>query len=169
MSATRKRRSFEEGHSRKLLVIVDESPEVEAALFYSASRIAHTGGTLILLYVIEPQDFQHWMGVKQVQIEEETNKAKALFRLFRRKLNNAGFESVSTEEVIREGKKSEEIVKLIEEDEDVAVLVLGAATDAKGPGPLVSSLATGKTAGTFPIPITIVPGDLTLEEVKALA
>ncbi|HXF55382.1 MAG TPA: universal stress protein [Hyphomicrobiaceae bacterium] len=169
MSATRKRRSFEEGHVRKLLVIVDESPEVEAALFYSASRIAHTSGTLILLYVIEPQDFQHWMGVKQVQIEEETNKAKALFRLFRRKLNNAGFESVATEEVIREGKKSEEIVKLIEEDEDVAVLVLGAATDAKGPGPLVSSLATGKTAGTFPIPITIVPGDLTLEEVKALA
>jgi hypothetical protein len=30
-------------------------------------------------------------------------------------------------------------------------------------------LAAGKTAGTFPIPITIVPGDLTLEEVKALA
>jgi nucleotide-binding universal stress UspA family protein len=169
MPATRKRRSFEEGHSRKLLVIVDESPEVEAALFYCASRIVHTSGNIILLYVIEPQDFQHWMGVKQVQIEEETNKAKALFRLFRRKLNNAGFESVATEEVIREGKKDEEIVKLIEEDEDIAVLVLGAATDAKGPGPLVSTLAAGKTAGTFPIPITIVPGDLTLEEVKALA
>jgi nucleotide-binding universal stress UspA family protein len=169
MSAKRKRRSFEEGHSRKLLVIVDESPEVEAALYYSASRIIHTSGTLTLLYLIEPQDFQHWIGVKQVQIEEETNKAKALFRLFRRKLNNAGFESVTTEEVIREGRKDEEIVKLIEEDEDVAVLVLGAATDAKGPGPLVSSLAAGKAAGTFPIPITIVPGDLALDEVKALA
>jgi hypothetical protein len=71
--------------------------------------------------------------------------------------------------VIREGRKDEEIVKLIEEDDDVAVLVLGAATDAKGPGPLVSTLAAGKAAGTFPIPITIVPGDLTLEEVKALA
>jgi len=168
MPSTRKRRSFEEGHSRKLLVIVDESTEVEAALYYCASRIAHTSGTIILLYVIEPQDFQHWMGVKQVHIEEETNKAKALFRLFRRKLNNVGFESVATEEVIREGKKDEEIVKLIDEDEDVAVLVLGAATDAKGPGPLVSTLA-GKTSGTFPIPITIVPGDLTLEEVRALA
>ncbi|HZA00916.1 MAG TPA: universal stress protein, partial [Hyphomicrobiaceae bacterium] len=47
--------------------------------------------------------------------------------------------------------------------------VLGAATDAKGPGPLVSSLAAGKMAGMFPIPVTIVPGNLTLEELEALA
>lgn len=169
MPSAKKRRVFEEGHRRKFLVVVDESHEVEAALFYSTLRIAHTSGSVLLLYVIEPQDFQHWVGVRQVQLEEETSKAKALFRLFRRKLNNEGFESVVTEEVIREGKKSEEIIKLIDEDVDIAVLVLGAATDAKGPGPLVSSLAAGKVAGTFPIPITIVPGDLTLDDLKALA
>ena len=104
-----------------------------------------------------------------MQIEEETNKARALFRLFRRKLNHAGFEHIPSEEVIREGAKPEEIVKTIEDDEDVAILVLGAATDVKGPGPLVSSLATGKAAGTFPIPITVVPGNLALEEILALA
>lgn len=169
MAETRKRRSFEEGHFRKMLVVADESPEVDVALFFCASRIRHTSGLITLLYVIEPQDYQHWMGVRQAHIEEETTKAKALFRLFRRKLNNAGFENVETEEVLREGKKPEEILKVIEEDEDIAILVLGAATDAKGPGPLVSSLAAGKVAGTFPIPITIVPGNLTLEDVKALA
>ena len=63
-----------------------------------------------------------------------------------------------TEEVIREGKKVEEIVKQIDEDEDVAVLVLGASKEAAGPGPLVSALAAGAMAGKFPIPITIVPG-----------
>ena len=120
-----------------------------------------------MLYVIEPQDFQHWINVRQVQLEEETNKAKALFRLFRRKLNNAGYESVACEEVIREGKKVEEIRKLIDEDEDIAVLVLGASADATGPGPLVSSLAAGKAMGSFPIPITIVPGSLALEESAA--
>ena len=169
MASKKKRRVFEEGHRRKFLVIVDESQEVEAALFYAALRMAHTEGSVILLYIIEPGDYQHWMGVRQVQLDEETNKAKALFRLFRRKLNQVGFESLTTEEVIREGKKPEEIVKLIEEDEDIAILVLGASTDAKGPGPLVSSLAAGKVAGTFPIPITIVPGDLTLDDLKALA
>lgn len=163
------RRVYEQGHLRKFLVVVDDLPEVEAALNFAASRIQHSSGLIVMLYVIEPQDYQHWMGVRQVQLEEETNKAKAVFRLNRRKLNNAGFEAIVCEEVIREGKKAEEIIKLIDEDEDIAVLVLGAAADAKGPGPLVSSLAAGKVAGTFPIPITIVPGDLTLEDLRALA
>ncbi len=169
MTTHKTRLSLEEGHSRKFLVIVDESREVESALFFAASRIQHSGGSLALLYVIQPQDYQHWMGVKQVQLEEETSKAKALFRMFRRKLNTAGFETVPSEEIIREGKVADEILKLIDEDQDIAILVLGAATDAKGPGPLVSSLAVGKLAGTFPIPVTIVPGDLTLDEITRLA
>ncbi|MBV1692871.1 MAG: universal stress protein [Hyphomicrobiales bacterium] len=168
MPNSRKRRVFEDGHRRKFLVIADESKEVEAALYYAASRSLHTASSVVLLYVIEP-DNQFWGGVRQVQIEEETNKAKALFRLFRRKLNNAGFESVETEEVVREGEKVDQILDVIETDEDVAVLTLGAAADAKGPGPLVSSLAAGSAAGSFPIPITIVPGDLTIDDIKALA
>jgi nucleotide-binding universal stress UspA family protein len=122
-----------------------------------------------MLYVIEPQEFQHWVGVRQVQLEEETNKARALFRLFKRKLHNVGFENIPVEEVIREGTKPDELMKVIEEDEDIAILVLGAATDPKGPGPLVSSLAAGRAAGSFPIPITIVPGNLALEDILTLA
>jgi nucleotide-binding universal stress UspA family protein len=164
----RKRRVFEQGHGRKLLVIVDESPEVEGALYYAAGRAMHAGGKVLLLYVIEP-DNQFWDAVRQVQLEEQTNKAKALFRLFRRKLANAGFDTVITEEVIREGKKVDAIQQQIEEDEDVSVLVLGASKEAAGPGPLVSSLATGVSVGKFPIPITVVPGELSLEEIRALA
>lgn len=165
----KKRRSFESGHRRKFLLIVDESQEVESALFYSASRIAHSSGCIVMLYIIEPQEGQHWIGVRQKHLEEETNKARALFRLYRRKLSNSSFEGVTTEEVIREGIKAEEITKLIDEDEDIAILVLGAAPDNKGPGPLVSSLAAGRLAGTFPIPVTIVPGNLGLDDIKALA
>ena len=169
MATSKKRRAFDSGHRRKFMVIVDESAEVDAALYFAACRAERTGGSLLLLYVIQPQDFQHWMGVRQVQLEEETNKAKALFRLFRRKLANAELDSVICEEVIREGNLSEQISGAIEEDEDVGILILGAAVDAKGPGPLVSSLAAGKAAGTFPVPITIVPGDMTLEDVRTLA
>lgn len=165
----KKRRSFESGHRRKFLLVVDESAEVESALYFAASRIQHSGGLIVMIFVVEPQGFHHWMGVRQVQIDEETNKARALFRLFRRKLNIAGFESVGTEEVIREGNKAEAILKLIEDDEDIALLVLGAATDVKGPGPLVSSLAAGSVAGKFPVPITIVPGNLALDDIRALA
>jgi len=53
MPNARKRRSFEAGHFRKFLLIVDESPEVESALYYAASRIQRSaGGALTMLYVI---------------------------------------------------------------------------------------------------------------------
>ena len=163
------RRSFEAGHLRKFLLIVDDSTEVESALYYAASRVQRSSGIIVMLYVIEPAEFTHWKGVRERQIEEETATAKALFRLFRRKLNQAGFEDVVTEEAIREGAKAEQILQAINEDDDVAIMVLGASTDAKGPGPLVASLAVGKQAGSFPIPITIVPGNLALDDIKALA
>jgi hypothetical protein len=71
--------------------------------------------------------------------------------------------------VIREGAKADEIRELIDEDSDIGILVLGASVESSGPGPLVSTLASGKNAGNFPVPITVVPGGLTLEEIDALA
>jgi len=166
----RKRKAFVEGHKRKLLVVVDETPECESALAFAASRAKRTGGQLALLYVIEPDaEFQHWLGVEDIAREEGLNKAKAVFRLFSRKLKNMGFESVVPEEIVRDGVKAAEITKLIEEDEDIGVLVLGASKDPSGPGPLVSSLEGGRLAATFPVPITVVPGHLTTEEILALA
>ena len=159
---TKKRRAFEHGHTRKLLVIVDGNPEVYCALFYAAGRVQHAGGRVQLLYVIEPEN-QFWVGVRQAQLEEQTNKARAVFRLLRRELNNKGYEGVATEEVIREGKKAEVILKQIDEDEDVSVLVLGASTEAAGPGPLVAAF----TGGPIPIPVTIVPNDSAIEDIKA--
>jgi nucleotide-binding universal stress UspA family protein len=164
-----RRRSFEAGHLRKFLLVVDESPEVESALYYAASRVQRASGNIVMLYVIEPQQYTHWMGVKERQIEEETAKAKALFRLYRRKLGQDGFGDVVVEEVIREGKKADQIMQTIADDDDIAILVLGASTDVNGPGPLVSSFAAGKSAGSFPIPITIVPGYLALDDIKSLA
>ena len=160
---------FAEGHRRKFLVVVDEAPEVESALAFAANRVRRSGGSVSLLYVIEPPDFQDWLGVKEAYIEEQQAKAKAVFRMFRRKLKTYGCEDALAEDTIREGKKPEAILKHINEDPDIAVLVLGASTDPKGPGPLVSSLATGKGAGSFPIPITIVPGGLTPEEIEGIA
>ena len=56
---------------------------------------------------------------------------------------------------------------MIEDDEDIAILVLAAATGKEGPGPLVSSLI--KNAGEFPIPVAIVPGNLSDEDLDAVS
>src|SRR5665811_1381339 len=83
----KKRQIFKEGHKRKFLVVVDETPECESALAFATSRTQRTHGQLALLYVIEPGvDFQHWLGVEEIAREEGHAKAKAVFRLFGRKL-----------------------------------------------------------------------------------
>ncbi|MEZ0282487.1 universal stress protein [Methyloceanibacter sp.] len=166
----KKRDVHAEGHKRKFLVVVDETPECESALAFAASRTQRTHGQLALLYVIEPGvEFQHWLGIEEVAREEGLNKAKAVFRMFGRKLKAMGFETLVPEEIVREGIKAEEITKLIEEDHDIGVLVLGASKDPSGPGPLVTTLAAGRTLGTFPVPITVVPGHLAIDEILALA
>ncbi len=169
MPNRQKRQSFKKGHRRKFLVVVDETPECERALAFAAGRSAHTGGGLALLYVVEPGDFQHWLGVEEIAREEGVSKAKAVFRLFGRKLKKLGFENMQPEEIIREGNMADEILALIEQDADIAVLVLGASKDPSGPGPLVTMLAAGKYTAEFPIPITIVPETLSDKEIQALA
>ena len=60
----------------------------------------------------------------------------------------------------------EEIIAQVRDDAEIGVLVLGAGTDKKGPGPLVTQLT--KNSGALPIPITIVPGDLSKEKLEAI-
>ena len=161
-----KRKSTEEGHRRKFLVIIDDTPECSRALLYAARRAEHSGGALVLLYVIGPADFQHWLGVENIMRAEAMEQAEATLGRFADMARTFG--TVEPQLVIREGNRSEEILNLIEADEDIAILVLAAGTDQEGPGPLVTALA-GKTSATFPIPITIVPGQLDDEAIAAVA
>ena len=157
------------GRRRKFLICVDDTSECRLALRWACRRARATGGEVALLRVVEPGDFQHWLGVKEIQREEAMQKARAVFRLFRRKLKSAGFDDITVEEVIREGKTADELMKLISEDEDIAIVVLGASVEQSGPGPLITNLLTGGNAGNFPIPISIIPGNLSWEEITALA
>jgi nucleotide-binding universal stress UspA family protein len=162
----KKRRSTEAGHRRKFLAVIDDTPECTRAVVYAARRAERTSGALTLVYVIEPSGFQHWIGVENIMRAEAMDEAEATLARFADIARRHG--SVEPELVIREGTPSDEITALIAEDEDIAILVLAAGADKEGPGPLVSSLA-GKLSATFPIPITIVPGTLTDEEIAAIA
>lgn len=160
------RKSNEEGHRRKFLVVVDDTPESDRAIVYAAKRAARTGGVVTLLFIIVPGDFQHWLGVEDIMRAEaqevaETTLAKAAERV-------RTVARTESETVVREGGQAEEIMDLIEADADIAILVLAASTGSEGPGPLVSSIA-GKSAETFPIPVTIVPGNLDDDSIAALA
>jgi nucleotide-binding universal stress UspA family protein len=160
------RKSFEDGHKRKFLVVVDDTAECDRAIFYAAKRAERTGGTVVLLYVVAPGDFQHWIGVEDIMRAEAHEEAST--HLSRAADRVRAVARTEPEQTVREGNRSEEILALIEEDADIAILVLAAGSDTEGPGPLVTAIA-GKGAGSFPIPVTIVPGTLDDESIAALA
>jgi nucleotide-binding universal stress UspA family protein len=152
--------------SRVFLVVVDETEEHRLAVHYAARRAAHTGGKVALLYVIEPSEMQHWLAVEELARAERREAAEELLaRICDELAPLAGSTPVL---YIREGRRRDELLALINEDPTISILVLAAGTGAEGPGPLVSYL-TGKAAARLRIPITIVPGGLSLEEVDALS
>jgi hypothetical protein len=65
----------------------------------------------------------------------------------------------------REGDIKEELTALIEEEPSISILVLAASVGGGGPGPIISYLL-GKKARPNRIPITIVPGNLSDEQIK---
>ena len=165
MPLTRRRRSYEAGHKPKWLVVVDDTPECDRAVYFAARRAARVGAGVVLLRVIETHDRnQQWIGVADIMRAEAHEEANAALEKYAARAN--GVAGVTPERVVREGAIAEEILGLIEDDEDIAILVLAASTGKDGPGPLVSSL--GSTAGDYPIPVAIVPAHLSDEELDAL-
>lgn len=161
-----KRRSYEAGHKRKYLVVIDDTQECDRAVFWAAKRAGRTGSQIVMLLVIEPGDRnQQWLGVADIMKAEQMDDANAALDKFAARTEQIA--GVAPERVIREGAITEEILKLIDEDADIGILVLGAGTGKEGPGPLVTSVA--KSAGTFPIAVAIVPGHLSDEDLEAMA
>jgi nucleotide-binding universal stress UspA family protein len=161
-----KRRSYEAGHKPKYLVVIDESPECDRAVYYASRRAARTGASVLMLLVIEPHDrHQQWLGVADIMKAEAHEAANTILDQFAARAN--GVAGITPERVVRDGDKATEILKLIDEDEDIATLVLAAGTGKDGPGPLVASI--GKNAGSYPIPVAIVPGSLGDEDLDALS
>jgi nucleotide-binding universal stress UspA family protein len=149
---------------RKFLVVLDDSRECLNAMRFAAMRAAHTGGGVAILSIIPPDEFNHWIGVAEVMREEARERIHAHFEVFAKWMRDR--QGIDPELVLREGDAVPEILAQIKEDPDIGVLVLGAGTDKKGPGPLVSQLT--RASGTLPIPITVVPGDLNKEKLEAI-
>ena len=157
---------IETAQPRVFLVVVDETAEHRLAVQYAARRAAHTGGRLALLRVVEPVEVQHWISVQELAREERREAAEQLMQqLCDEVLPIAGTVPVV---YIREGRAQDELVALINEEPSISILVLAAGTGQSGPGPLISYL-TGKQAARLRIPITIVPGGLSVEQIDALS
>jgi len=154
-------------YKRKFLVVIDESKEADRAITFAANRVKRTGGTVVLLSVIDSQDFTQFLGVEEVMRAEAREEAERLLDAKRARIGQIG-EGIRTETVIREGDLVSEIERLVAEDVGIAILVIAAAGGKDGPGPLVSSFATRAGQAALPVIVTIIPGTMTDEQIVAV-
>lgn len=160
------RRSYETGHKPKCLVIIDDTSEWDRAVYYAARWAIRVGGGVVMLRVIETEDRnQQWLGVADIMRAEAEEGANAALDRASGRAN--GIAAITPERVIREGDALEEVLDVIEKDVDIAMLVLAASAGPEGPGPIITTMA--KTVGSFPIPVTVIPGTLTDQDIDALS
>ena len=154
---------------RKFLVVADDTVEFQTALKFACSRARSTGGYVALLRVIMPAVFEHWSGVREEIARQQRQEAEAALQL------SAEYVQAETglppEFLILEADSNRAALKrVLTEDPDIKILVLAAGVGRGGPGPLVSAIGKdGVRWGSRKVPVTIVPGDLSDEEIAELA
>jgi nucleotide-binding universal stress UspA family protein len=163
---TAQRRSYETGHKPKCLVIVDDTAEWDRAVYYASRWAIRVGGGVVMLRIIETEEQnQQWLGVADIMRAEAQEDADAALDRAAGRAN--GIAAITPERVIREGDPTEQILDVIDKDVDITMMVLAANPGPEGPGPLVTLIAG--VVGSFPIPVTVVPGELSDADIDALS
>ena len=154
---------------RKFLVVADDSAEFSAALRFACARARATGGRIAMMRVLEPPVFEQWSGVREEIERQQRAEAEALLQKMAAQVVEAT--GHPPEFILKEsGDARAAIRQVVLDDPEIKILVLAAATTGRGPGPLVSAICKeGVIHHGRKLPVTIVPGDLTDEEIAELA
>jgi hypothetical protein len=148
---------------RKFLVVVDKTPESGIALRFAARRAQHTGGRVTLMCAAQPPDFQQWRGVEEIMKDEAHAEAEAMIYAAAKTVNEIS--GLMPELLIPYGAVTDCLSRLLKDDKDISILVLASGAGKEGPGPLVTMFGNAVQN----IPVTIVPGNFSPEQVDALA
>ncbi len=150
---------------RSFLLVVDASSELNAAVRFACRRSLHTDGNVALFHAVERADFHHFATIGELMETEARSEAEKLLQRVAADVQR--FTGQMPGLYLREGDVIEQLLAVIDEEKTISVLVLAASTGEDGPGPLVSALS-GRLAGKIRLPVIIVPGNLTAEEIDEL-
>tara|TARA_B100000674_G_scaffold183463_1_gene148589 strand:- start:1579 stop:2055 length:477 start_codon:yes stop_codon:yes gene_type:complete len=149
----------------KFLVCVDTTDECKVALKFACMRAKNSGGSVLLLYVIEPKELQHFVGIEKIMAKEAKEEAKnVLAELAESAMKDF---NLKVQTITSNGKKYNQIVDLINKDKSISILVLGEAPDGMGSNDLINKFTAGLTR-SINIPLTIVPGNLSIEDLEKI-
>ena len=150
---------------RKFLVVVDDTSECHRAISYASRRAVQTNGKITLLRIVNTSDFKNVYGVEGIMKQEAEENAREILKKYSEDVNTDT--GLVPELVVRFGEPTIEIIDFINEDGSISLLVLAAATDSINPGPLVTQFI-GSKASVFPVPITIIPGQISKDAIMEL-
>jgi len=159
------KKNINKENSRVFLVVIDASQEQHQAIRFACKRARTTGGRVALFKCLSPAEFQHFAGVAEIMRTEAREHAENLLR----KVAESVIEISGQIPVlyVREGDAKEELIKLIDEEEIISILVLGVSTGSSGPGPLVTHI-TSRGSSVCRVPVTLVPDNMTDDAIDAL-
>jgi nucleotide-binding universal stress UspA family protein len=150
---------------RVYLVIIDESEEALSALRFASRRAAKTEGTVHLLAVVAPQQFNAFAGVQATIEEEARARAEALVTAAAGSLlSESGRMPVIS---VVQGEVEKVVRDYLHDHPEVSALVLGAAKEG-GPGPLVAHFA-GAHVAHLPCPVFVIPGSMTPQDIDRVS
>jgi len=87
----RKRRSYEPGHKPKFLVMLDDTPECDRAVYFASRRARRIDAEVLMLYVIEPLYLnQEWLSVAEVMRAEAHQQAHGLLEKYQSRAAQIG-------------------------------------------------------------------------------
>ena len=151
--------------NRLFLVVADDSKELHQAIYYAARRAATAGGEIALFRCVEPIEGQLWGGGSEIMGAETEPASKKLLLELSGYFGKLGAPKPKT--FVRKGVVHEELFNLINTEESIRVLVLGVSIEHGNPGPLINYIIN-KGSNLCRVPITIVPGNLSDEQIDAL-
>ncbi len=147
------------------LVVLDESKEMFNALRYASQRASRADGRVAILYTFDTLDFSHWKAVEDIAEVESREEAESKIREYENYILN--FTSKKPKKFIMKGDRIECIVNFLNSNKYVSNFVLAASADVAGPGPLITSF-TGKHRSKLKVPLTIIPSNLSEEEIDKM-
>lgn len=152
--------------NRKYLVCVDNHDECKVAVRLACMKSLARGGSVSLLHIVPPADFQTLGGIAEKMREERKAEGEELLKNICTEAE-ANF-SVKPDCLLAEGAAGEKIIESAMTDKDVIMLVLGVAhKHYSGRGKLAAWLG-GQLGDTLLVPMLLVPGNLTDEQLASL-
>ncbi|MEE9299623.1 MAG: universal stress protein [Alphaproteobacteria bacterium] len=152
------------GHIKFLACVADDAHSRTAA-YFAGRRALNCSGRVAILHVLPPPEFQHWVAVGDLMRDETREEAEDFLQQIAGEIYDRV--GIMPEYYLREGAIGEEILHQLDEDPGIDMLVVGAAPADQRGGKLISWLA-GQLAGSLNVPLIVVPGNLTNEQIENL-